>query len=242
MGAQSFDAAVLASLERIHQPDVGRARRSPPPRRAGYDNVNLDLIYGADGETLDSWERTLRRDDRARARARQRLRADDRAGHAARPRGGRAAPRPAPDPDLQADMFARGVRAPRRGRLPALRGLELGEARASSAATTSGTGSAGRTWAWARARTPTATTTAGGTSARPRSTWTASSAGELPSGGEEHLDPSDAYLEEVFLQLRILEGHPGELGRRTVGPVHRERPARRRVRPAWCPPSAACCC
>ena len=32
--------------------------------------------------------------------------------------------------------------------------------------------------------------------------------GELPVGGEEHLDPSDAYLEEVFLRMRILEGIP----------------------------------
>jgi coproporphyrinogen III oxidase-like Fe-S oxidoreductase len=32
--------------------------------------------------------------------------------------------------------------------------------------------------------------------------------GELPIGGSESLDPSDAYLEEVFLKLRILEGVP----------------------------------
>jgi coproporphyrinogen III oxidase-like Fe-S oxidoreductase len=31
---------------------------------------------------------------------------------------------------------------------------------------------------------------------------------ELPIGGSESLDPSDAYLEEVFLKLRILEGVP----------------------------------
>ena len=33
-------------------------------------------------------------------------------------------------------------------------------------------------------------------------------AGELPLGGDEHLEPSDAYLEEVFLRLRILQGIP----------------------------------
>jgi len=33
-------------------------------------------------------------------------------------------------------------------------------------------------------------------------------AGELPIGGSESLDPSDAYLEEVFLKLRMLEGVP----------------------------------
>ena len=34
-------------------------------------------------------------------------------------------------------------------------------------------------------------------------------AGELPIGGSESLDPSDAYLEEVFLKLRILRGRAG---------------------------------
>ncbi len=38
--------------------------------------------------------------------------------------------------------------------------------------------------------------------------------GESPVGGEEQLEPSDAYLEEVFLRLRTLEGIPSELGRR----------------------------
>ena len=50
MGAQSFDPRVLASLERLHDPaSVRRAMREA--RAAGYANVNLDLIYGADGET-----------------------------------------------------------------------------------------------------------------------------------------------------------------------------------------------
>ena len=58
MGAQSFDRAVLASLERLHSPDGVRTAFASA-RAAGYENVNLDLIYGADGEGLDSWERTL---------------------------------------------------------------------------------------------------------------------------------------------------------------------------------------
>ena len=33
-------------------------------------------------------------------------------------------------------------------------------------------------------------------------------AGRLPTGGDETLDPSDAYLEEVFLRLRIMQGIP----------------------------------
>ena len=40
--------------------------------------------------------------------------------------------------------------------------------------------------------------------------------GELPLGGEERLDPSDAYLEEVFLRMRILEGIPSSWVREAV--------------------------
>ena len=53
--------------------------------------------------------------------------------------------------------------------------------------------------------------------------------GELPIGGEESLDPSDAYLEEVFLRLRILEGVPSSwVEDDRSGAVRRERPAPRR--------------
>ena len=40
------------------------------------------------------------------------------------------------------------------------------------------------------------------------SAGTGSESGRLPIGGEERLEPSDTYLEEVFLRLRILEGVP----------------------------------
>ncbi len=58
MGVQSFDPTVLAALERVHGPASAR-RAYAAARRAGFANVNLDLIYGAHGETLDSWRRTL---------------------------------------------------------------------------------------------------------------------------------------------------------------------------------------
>ena len=51
--------AVLASLERLHDPASVR-RAMGDARAAGYANVNLDLIYCAEGERLESWERTLR--------------------------------------------------------------------------------------------------------------------------------------------------------------------------------------
>ena len=58
LGMQSADPAVLAVLDRAHTPGqatwcVGAARR------AGFTNISLDLIYGAPGETLASWQHTL---------------------------------------------------------------------------------------------------------------------------------------------------------------------------------------
>ena len=58
MGVQSFDPAVLHSLDRIHSGQSARAAYQAA-RTAGFTNINLDLIYGAQGESLDSWTRTL---------------------------------------------------------------------------------------------------------------------------------------------------------------------------------------
>lgn len=57
-GMQSAVPSVLAVLDRTHDPArvphvVGWARD------AGFDQVSVDLIYGAPGETLDQWRRTL---------------------------------------------------------------------------------------------------------------------------------------------------------------------------------------
>jgi putative oxygen-independent coproporphyrinogen III oxidase len=57
-GAQSMVPHVLAGLGRGHNPAavagaVGRARA------AGFDNFNLDLIFGATNESDDDWRRTL---------------------------------------------------------------------------------------------------------------------------------------------------------------------------------------
>lgn len=57
-GVQSMAPHVLQSLGRIHDPPsvpaaVGAARR------AGFTSFNLDLIYGAVGETVEDWRRTL---------------------------------------------------------------------------------------------------------------------------------------------------------------------------------------
>jgi putative oxygen-independent coproporphyrinogen III oxidase len=60
MGAQSFDAALLRWMGRIHSPeDVERAFVAA--RAAGFDNINLDFMYALPGQTLESWVATLER-------------------------------------------------------------------------------------------------------------------------------------------------------------------------------------
>ena len=216
MGAQSFDPAVLAALERVHQPEAVRAAFAAA-RGAGYANVNLDLIYGAHGETLG-----VVGGDAAARRSRSRpstCRAYALTIEPATPLGRAVAAGdvPEPDPDLQADMFAAACEVLGERRLPPLRGLELGEARVRvppqprvlGAAAVPGAGRRrallprGRRW-W---------------NARPPEEYMARvERGELPIGGEERLEPADAYLEEVFLRLRILEGIPRAGSRRPRPP------------------------
>jgi putative oxygen-independent coproporphyrinogen III oxidase len=58
-GVQSMDAAVLQALGREHDPASVRAAVAAA-KDAGYaDAFNLDLIYGAAGETVASWQQTV---------------------------------------------------------------------------------------------------------------------------------------------------------------------------------------
>ena len=58
LGVQSLVPSVLASLGREHDPaDVGRAVAAV--RAVGFESWNLDVIYGAAGETAEDWRRTL---------------------------------------------------------------------------------------------------------------------------------------------------------------------------------------
>lgn len=60
IGAQSFDPALLKTLERWHDPaSVGRA--VDLVRDAGIANVNLDLIFAIPGQTLDTLDADLDR-------------------------------------------------------------------------------------------------------------------------------------------------------------------------------------
>lgn len=58
MGAQSFDQADLAMLERHHDPDDVPAGLELA-RAAGFSRLNLDLIYAICGQTLESWRKSL---------------------------------------------------------------------------------------------------------------------------------------------------------------------------------------
>jgi putative oxygen-independent coproporphyrinogen III oxidase len=205
MGAQSFDPAVLRSLERLHSPDSVR-RAFDAARDAGYDNVNLDLIYGADGEGLDSWEDTLRETVML---APEHVSAYALTIEPATALGRKVATGevPAPDPDLQADMFSAAC--------DVLASAGYVHYEVSN---------------WAKPgyecrhnlgyweRRPYLGLGAGAHSYRETRRWwnvrppeeylTRVEAGELPEGGAEELEPSDAYLEEVFLRLRTLTGIP----------------------------------
>jgi oxygen-independent coproporphyrinogen-3 oxidase len=103
MGVQSFNLAVLASLERVHSADSAR-RAFRDARAAGFDDVNLDFIYGALGETVETWRRTI---EQSVALAPEHLSCyaltvepNTRLGQ--RVSTGRTPP---PDPDLQADLY-----------------------------------------------------------------------------------------------------------------------------------------
>ena len=58
MGVQSFDDTLLRRIGRIHT--AAQARDAyDRARRAGFDNINLDLIFGLPGQDLTHWGRTL---------------------------------------------------------------------------------------------------------------------------------------------------------------------------------------
>jgi oxygen-independent coproporphyrinogen-3 oxidase len=58
LGVQSFRPHVLAFLDRTHEPaNVERAVAGI--RDAGFDTFNLDVIYGAPGESSDDWRASL---------------------------------------------------------------------------------------------------------------------------------------------------------------------------------------
>jgi putative oxygen-independent coproporphyrinogen III oxidase len=60
IGVQSFDDRALRLIGRRH--DASRAVRAvEAARKAGFDNISIDLIYALPGQTLKSWRGTLER-------------------------------------------------------------------------------------------------------------------------------------------------------------------------------------
>jgi oxygen-independent coproporphyrinogen-3 oxidase len=58
MGVQSFDDAELRWLGRIHSADEATAAFAAA-RRAGFANINLDLMFGLPGQAPETWQRSL---------------------------------------------------------------------------------------------------------------------------------------------------------------------------------------
>lgn len=60
MGAQSFDAGLLRWMGRIHSPEEIESAFWMA-RQAGFDNINLDFIFGLPDQRVEQWEATLER-------------------------------------------------------------------------------------------------------------------------------------------------------------------------------------
>jgi oxygen-independent coproporphyrinogen-3 oxidase len=59
LGAQAAQPELLRQLNRTHSPqDIAQAVHWA--RRAGFENVSLDAIYGLPTQTLDQWQHTVR--------------------------------------------------------------------------------------------------------------------------------------------------------------------------------------
>jgi oxygen-independent coproporphyrinogen-3 oxidase len=207
LGLQSFDPAVLRALERVHSAESAVAAFRAA-RRAGFEDVNLDLIYGAEGETLASWRSTL---ERTIALGPDHVSAYALTIEAATALGRRVAAglTPAPDGDLQADMYAVACEL-------------LGEAGYEHYEVSN--------WAKPGRRCvhnagywegrPYLGLGAGAHSYRDgRRSWNvrppqqyldAVGGGRLPVGGEESLTEAERRLERMLLGLRMAEGVPEE--------------------------------
>ena len=59
MGVQAWDAPTLETLGRVHTADQSRHSYAVL-REAGFDNVNLDHIFGVPGQSPEAWRDTLR--------------------------------------------------------------------------------------------------------------------------------------------------------------------------------------
>jgi oxygen-independent coproporphyrinogen-3 oxidase len=106
LGVQSFDEANLALLGRVHSAKEARESYTLA-REAGFDNINLDLMYGLPGQDLFQWEADI---TSALSLGPEHislycLSVEENTPLAARISQGEL---PAPDPDVAADMYEIG--------------------------------------------------------------------------------------------------------------------------------------
>jgi len=103
LGVQSLHDAELALLGRIHNAAEAReaVRRA---RRSGFDNLNIDLIYGLPGQSLGHWRQSL---EAALELAPEHLSLYALTLEEATPLGKavKEGSLPAPDPDLSSDQY-----------------------------------------------------------------------------------------------------------------------------------------
>jgi oxygen-independent coproporphyrinogen-3 oxidase len=107
LGVQSFREDELAFLGRIHSAEEARSAYRAA-RSAGFDNVSLDLIFGLPGQTADRWLESL---EEAIGLGPEHLSLYALTVEEETPLGrdvacGRT---PAPDPDLQAELYLRSA-------------------------------------------------------------------------------------------------------------------------------------
>jgi oxygen-independent coproporphyrinogen-3 oxidase len=60
MGVQAFDDHLLQVLGRVHS-SAEAIRSYEAARAAGFENINLDLMFALPGQTISQWKHTLRR-------------------------------------------------------------------------------------------------------------------------------------------------------------------------------------
>ncbi len=60
IGIQSFDVGLLRTIGRIHSSSEGE-KAFKMARKAGLDNINIDLMFSLPGQSIEKWEKTLKK-------------------------------------------------------------------------------------------------------------------------------------------------------------------------------------
>jgi oxygen-independent coproporphyrinogen-3 oxidase len=204
LGMQSAAEHVLAVLDRRHTP--GRAvQAAHEARAAGFEHVNLDLIYGAPGETDADWQASL---DAAIGSGADHVSAyalivEDGTPLARKVASGRM---PAPDDDVLADRYLQAD--------DALAAAGFGWYEVSNWARTPEARSRHNRLYWSGANWwgagPGAHSHVGGTRwwnvKHPSRYAAALEAGRSPAAGRETLAEKDRLTERLMLEVRMVEG------------------------------------